>query len=44
MCKAYFICGTPLASDAGMEGRLEGNTAKARELLKEAATTARQCC
>ncbi|MBV8393665.1 MAG: ABC transporter substrate-binding protein [Alphaproteobacteria bacterium] len=35
-CKAYFICGTPLASDAGMQGRLEGNAAKSRELLKEA--------
>jgi len=35
-CKAYFICNTPLASDAGMEGRLQGNTAKAKELLKEA--------
>ena len=35
-CKTYFICGTRLATDAGMEGRLEGNVAKARELLKEA--------
>ena len=36
LCKAYFICGTPLASEAGMAGRLEGNAAKARALLKEA--------
>jgi len=36
VCKAYFICGTPLATTAGMDGRLEGNVAKARELLKEA--------
>ncbi len=36
VCKAYFICGTPLASTAGMDGKLEGNVAKARELLKEA--------
>jgi len=36
LCKTYFICGTRLATTAGMEGRLEGNVAKARELLKEA--------
>ena len=36
VCKAYFICGTPLATMEGMDGRLEGNVAKARELLKEA--------
>jgi len=36
LCKSYFVCGTPLASDVGMEGRLEGNVAKARELLAEA--------
>ncbi len=36
VCKAYFICGTPLATTEGMDGRLEGNVAKARELLKEA--------
>ena len=37
VCKAYFICGTPLASDAGMaDGRLAGNTARAHQLLKEA--------
>ena len=36
LCKAYFGCGTPLASDAGMEGLLEGNIAKARALVQEA--------
>ncbi len=36
LCKAYFICSTPLASNTAMDGRLEGNVAKARELLKEA--------
>ncbi len=36
LCKAYFICSTPLASTTAMDGRLEGNVAKARELLKEA--------
>ncbi len=36
VCKAMFTCDTPLASTAGMEGLIEGNIAKARELLKEA--------
>jgi peptide/nickel transport system substrate-binding protein len=36
VCKAYFGCDTPLASEAGMAGLLEGNVAKARELVKEA--------
>ena len=31
-----FVCGTALASDKGMEGRLESNFQKARDLLKEA--------
>ena len=35
-CKAMFTCGTPLASDAGMEGLVEGNTAKARQMLADA--------
>jgi peptide/nickel transport system substrate-binding protein len=35
-CKALFICGTPLASDRGMEDKLESNMKKARELLAEA--------
>ena len=36
VCKAMFTCDTPLATDAGMDGLIEGNAAKARELLKEA--------
>ncbi len=36
VCKALFVCGTPLGSDAGMADVLNGNAAKARELLKEA--------
>jgi peptide/nickel transport system substrate-binding protein len=36
LCKAYFGCDTPLASDAGEQGLLEGNVAKAKELVKEA--------
>jgi peptide/nickel transport system substrate-binding protein len=36
VCKAMFVCGTPLASDAGMEDKLGGNIAKARQLLQEA--------
>jgi peptide/nickel transport system substrate-binding protein len=35
-CKAMFVCGTPLASDKGMDGLLESNFKKAQELLKEA--------
>jgi peptide/nickel transport system substrate-binding protein len=35
-CKAMFVCGTALASEAGMEGLLESNFNKARDLLKEA--------
>jgi peptide/nickel transport system substrate-binding protein len=35
-CKAYYGCGTPLESDAGMAGLLEGNVARAKELVKEA--------
>ncbi|MBV8836586.1 MAG: ABC transporter substrate-binding protein, partial [Alphaproteobacteria bacterium] len=36
VCKAMFVCGTPLASDKGMDGLLESNFTKAKELLKEA--------
>jgi peptide/nickel transport system substrate-binding protein len=36
VCKAMFTCDSPLASTAGTEGLMEGNVAKARELLKEA--------
>ena len=35
-CKALFTCDTPYASTAGMDGLLEGNFAKAKELLAEA--------
>jgi peptide/nickel transport system substrate-binding protein len=34
-CKAMFVCGTPLASEKGMDGLLESNFAKAQALLKE---------
>ncbi|MGL6112833.1 MAG: ABC transporter substrate-binding protein [Rubrivivax sp.] len=36
LCKALFICGTPLATDKGMDGLLESNFKKSRELLAEA--------
>lgn len=36
VCKALFVCGTPLATEAGMEDKLESNFAKARQLLQEA--------
>ncbi len=35
-CKAMFTCGSPLESTAGMDGLIEGNVAKAKELLAEA--------
>jgi peptide/nickel transport system substrate-binding protein len=35
-CKAMFVCGTPLASDKGMDGLLESDFAKAKDLLKQA--------
>ncbi len=35
LCKTYYGCGTPLASDAGTAGLLDGNVARARELVKE---------
>ncbi len=35
VCKAMFVCGTALASDAGMADKLESNMKKAQELLKE---------
>jgi peptide/nickel transport system substrate-binding protein len=35
-CKAMFTCDTALATTAGMDGLIEGNASKARELLKEA--------
>jgi peptide/nickel transport system substrate-binding protein len=36
VCKAMFGCGTPLASEKGMDGLLESNFEKARQILKEA--------
>jgi peptide/nickel transport system substrate-binding protein len=35
-CLAMFVCGTPLETDAGMDGLLQSNFARSRELLKEA--------
>ncbi|WIM10452.1 ABC transporter substrate-binding protein [Enhydrobacter sp.] len=36
VCKAPFVCGTPLGTDEGMKDVLNGDTAKAKQLLKEA--------
>jgi peptide/nickel transport system substrate-binding protein len=36
LCRTYYGCGTPLASEAGTAGLLEGDADKARALLKEA--------
>jgi peptide/nickel transport system substrate-binding protein len=36
VCKAMFVCGSPMATEKGMEGLLESNFAKSKELLKEA--------
>jgi len=36
VCKALFICGSPFASEKGMEGLLESNFDKAGQLLKQA--------
>jgi peptide/nickel transport system substrate-binding protein len=35
-CKAMFTCDTPLATTTGMDGLIEGNSAKARQMLQEA--------
>src|SRR5262245_16127753 len=35
VCKAMFVCGAAMATEAGMEGLLESNFQKARDLLKE---------
>lgn len=35
-CKALFVCETPLASEAGFDGMLEGRADEARKLLEEA--------
>lgn len=34
LCKAMFICGTPIATEKGFEDKLEGNIAKAKELIE----------
>src|SRR3954469_9656143 len=36
VCKAMFVCGSPMGTEKGMEGLLESNFAKSKELLKEA--------
>ena len=36
ICKSMFPCGSTMASEKGMEGLLESNFQKSRELLKEA--------
>ena len=36
ICKAVFLCGTQLASEEGMKDVLNGDIARAKELLKEA--------
>src|SRR5262249_40378530 len=35
-CRAMFVCGTPLASEKGMDELLESNFDKAKELLQQA--------
>ena len=35
-CKALFTCDSPLATEAGMDGLLEGNSRKAGEMLRDA--------
>jgi peptide/nickel transport system substrate-binding protein len=35
VCKSLFPCGTPFESTKGWEDKLSGNTAKAKEILKE---------
>lgn len=34
-CMAMFVCGTPLATDAGSDGLMQGNLERAKQLLKE---------
>ena len=36
VCKPVFVCGSPLASEEGMAGVLNGDAAKAKQLLQEA--------
>lgn len=35
LCKAMFICGTPISTEAGFEDKLEGNMKKAKTLIEE---------
>jgi peptide/nickel transport system substrate-binding protein len=35
-CKSFYPCGSPMYTDAGMDGLLSGNAKKSQELLKEA--------
>ncbi len=35
-CKSFYPCGTPLTTEAGMDGLLTANAKKSQELLKEA--------
>ncbi|WP_422000424.1 ABC transporter substrate-binding protein [Reyranella sp.] len=35
-CDAMFVCGTPLENGAGMDGLVQSNFARSKELLKEA--------
>lgn len=35
VCKAMFICGTPIATEMGFEDKLEGNLEKAKALIAE---------
>jgi peptide/nickel transport system substrate-binding protein len=36
ICKAMFVCGSPMATEKGMEGLLESSFEKSKALLKEA--------
>ena len=36
VCYSFFICGTPMANDAGTQGLMRGDIEGARKLLKEA--------
>ena len=36
VCKAFFVCGTPLGTEEGMKDKYESNLVKARAMLKEA--------
>ena len=35
ICRSFFPCGSPLADEAPLKGWVEGNAAKARDLVKE---------